>query len=111
MARAAITFVRLDRHVFTPNPVATTLDSVNGNFALNDGASFLELNNTALVSRTISVEVPEQVDQNLPVTSRTYTLNAGQVGKTGIYPREVYGSQLLVDVSGAGVQCVVYSVR
>lgn len=111
MARAAIVFVRLDRHVFTANPTPTTLDAVNGNFVLNDGATFFELTNGAGVPRTVSVEVPEQVDQNLPVTSRTYTLNAGQVGKTGIYPREVYGSQLLVDVSGASVTCVAYSIR
>ncbi len=111
MARAAIVFIRLNRTVFTPNPTPTTLDSVNGNFQLNDGASFLELDNTSGVTRIVSVEVPEDVDQNLPVTSRSYTLNAGQVGKTGIYPREVYGSQLLVDVDGAGVTAVAYSVR
>lgn len=111
MARAVITFVRLTRVVFTPDPTATTLDSVNGNYVLNDGATFLQLNNTSGTTKTVSVEVPEDVDQDLAVQSRTYSLNAGQVGKTGIYPREVYGSQLLVDVSGTGVTAVAFSVR
>jgi len=96
---------------FTPDPTPTVLDSVAGNYVLNDGATFLRLNNTALVARTVSVEVPEDVDANLPVTSRTFTLSAGQVGMTGIFPREIYGSQLLVDVSGAGVQAVANSIR
>lgn len=111
MARAVITLARLTRTTFTPNPTATTLDSVNFNYVNNDGGTFLELNNTSGVTRTVSVEVPEQVDQNLPVSSRTYSLNAGQVGKTGIYPREIYGATLLVDVSGAGVTAVAYSIR
>jgi hypothetical protein len=111
VARASIVFVRLTRTAFTANPTPTTLDNVNGNFVLNDGATFLELTNSSGATRTVSVEIPEQVDQNLPVTSRTYTLSNGQVGKVGIYSRERYGGQLLVDVSGTGVTCVAYSIR
>jgi hypothetical protein len=111
MARSIIQFVRLTRVAFSVNPTATTLDNVNGNFSANDGGTFLELNNTAGATRTVSVEVPGDVDADLPVSSRTFTLLAGQVGKTGVFPREVYGSQLLVDVSGTGVTAVAYSIR
>jgi hypothetical protein len=111
MARAIIQFVHLSRLAFSINPTATALDNVNGNFSANDGGTFLELNNTAGGTRTVSVEVPEDVDADLPVSSRTYTLLAGQVGKTGVFPREVYGAQLLVDVSGTGVTAVAYSIR
>lgn len=111
MARASIVLTRLTRVSFTPNPTPSTLDNVNGSFVLNDGATFLEFTNSSGATRTVSVEVPEQVDQNLPVTSRTYTLSNGQVGKTGNFPRERYGSQLLVDVSGTGVTCVAYTIR
>lgn len=111
MARGLIQFVRLTRTAITLTPTATTLDNVNGNYVANDGSTFLELNNASGGTRTVSVEVPEQVDQNLAVASRTYTLLNGQVGKTGIFPREVYGSQILVDVSGTGVTAVAYSTR
>jgi hypothetical protein len=111
MARALIQFARLTRTAITLTPTATTLDNVNGNYSANDGATFLELNNGSAGTRTVSVEVPEDVDSDLPVSSRTYTLLAGQVGKTGIFPREVYGSQLLVDVSGTGVTGIAYSTR
>lgn len=111
MARASITTVRLTRTAFTVDPTPTTLDSVNGNYAVNDGATFLQLTNGAVVSRDVTVLVPEDVDADLPVTPRTYTLSAGQTGKTGIFPRETYGSQLLVDVSGASVTVIAFSVR
>ena len=111
MARAQIQFARLTRTAFTLPPTATTLDNVNGNYVINDGSTFLELANASGGTRTVSVEVPEQVDQNLPVTSRTFTLLNGQTGKTGIFPREIYGGQLLVDVSGTGVTAVAYSTR
>jgi len=111
VARVLIQFARLTRTAITLPPTATTLDSVNGNFVTNDGSTFLELNNASGGTRTVSVQVPEQVDQNLAVTSRSYTLLNGQVGKTGIFPREVYGGQLLVDVSGTGVTAVAYSTR
>jgi hypothetical protein len=63
------------------------------------------------VSRTVSVEVPTDVDEDLPVTSRVYTVAAGATGKTAFFPRQVYGDQLLVDVSGGTVTCTAYSCR
>lgn len=111
MARALIVTVQLTRTALTLPPTATVLDSVNGNYCQNDGATFLWLSNGAGVTRTVSVEVPEDVDADLPVSSRTFTLLAGQAGYTGIFPRQIYGSQLLVDVSGATVSAVAYSTR
>lgn len=111
MARASITFIRLTRTALGAVTSTTVLDSANGNYVTNDGATFFYLENTDIVSRTVSVLVPEDVDQNLAVASRTFVLSAGQVGLTGTFPREIYGGQILVDVSGAGVEAVAYSVR
>lgn len=111
MARQLITMVRITRAVFTPDPTPTTLSATDGNYVLNDGATILQLTNGSGSSRTVSVRVPEGVDIDLAVTSRTYALSNGQTGKVGIFPREVYGSQLLVDVSGTGVTAVALSVR
>jgi hypothetical protein len=111
MARAAIQLIRLDRTVFTANGSGTTLDSVNGNYVANDGATFLELHNGAGSPRTVSVEVPGDVDSDLPVTSRQYTVAAGATGKTAFFPRGVYGNQLIVDVSGGTVTATAYSCR
>lgn len=111
MARASIVKVQLTRTQLTLAPTPTVLDSANGNYVQNDGSTLLWLSNGAGVTRTVSVEVPEDVDADLPVTARTYTLSAGQAGYTGIFPREIYGAQLLVDVSGATVSAVAYSTR
>lgn len=111
MARASIELIRLDRTVFTVNGTGTTLDSVNGNFVLNDGATFLEFHNTSGSTRTVSVAVPGDVDEDLVVGSRTYTVLNGQTGKTAFFPRQTYGGELLVDVSGSAVSTVAYSCR
>lgn len=111
MARAAISVIHLTRMVFTVNPTGTTLSNTLGNYADNDGGTFLELNNASGGTRTVSVEVPANVDANLPVGSRTFTLTNGQVGKTGIFPIDVYGAQLIVDVSGTGVTATAFTIR
>jgi len=111
VARVLIQFARLTRTAITLPPTPTTLDNVNGNYVTNDGSTFLEISNASGSTRTVSVEVPEAVDQNLTVANRTFTLLNGQTGKTGIFPREVYGGQLLVDVSGTGVTAIAYSTR
>lgn len=111
MARASITLIRLTRTALGALTPATTLSSADGNYVTNDGATFLYLNNGSGGSRTVSVLVPEDVDQNLAVASRTFVLSAGQVGLTGTFPREIYGGQILVDVSGSTVTAVAYSVR
>lgn len=110
MARADIVTVTLTRLVFQDDPTPTTLSSVNGNVTHNNSATFLELHNTSGGSRDVMVLVPTDVDVDLAVTARTYTLAAGESGKTGTFPVEVYGSQLLVDVSGTGVTAVAFTV-
>ncbi len=111
MARTAIQLIVLDRTVFTTNGTGANLDNVNGSVVNNDGATFLELHNTSGSTRTVTVEVPGDVDEDLPVTGRVYTVLAGATGKTGTFPRQTYGEQLLVDVSGGSVNCVAYSTR
>lgn len=111
MARTAIQLIVLDRTVFTANGSGSTLDNVNGSVVNNDGATFLELHNGSGATRTVTVEVPGDVDQNLVVAGRTYTVLAGATGKTGTFPRQNYGEQLLVDVSGGSVTATAYSTR
>ncbi len=111
MARASITSIRLTRTALAALTPATTLDSTDGNYVNNDGATFLYLDNTSIGSRTVTVLVPEDIDQNLAVTPRTFVLSAGQIGMTGTFPRTIYGGQILVDVSGTGVDAIAYSVR
>lgn len=111
MARTAIQLIVLDRTVFTTNGAGANLDAVNGSVVSNDGATFLELHNTSGSTRTVTVEVPGDVDEDLPVTGRVYTVLNGATGKTGTFPRQVYGEQLLVDVSGSNVNAVAYSIR
>lgn len=114
MARAAIPVVRLTR----TNPVvvdaATTgaaLDSTDGNYVINDGATVLLMFNDSGGTATVEVLVPTGVDQDLDVDPRTYTLDDQVTYLTGYFPIEVYGSQLLIDVDVAGVQATSYSFR
>jgi hypothetical protein len=111
MARTGISSTRLSRVGVMALTPTTELDPVNGNYADNDGATLLHMENTAGAARDVTILIPTDVDMDLPVTSRTYTLSAGQIGLVGLFPRETYGGQLLVDVDGADVMVIAVSVR
>ena len=87
----------------------TTSFSVNMIVEFNDGATWLEFVSTSGSQQTVTVAVPSNVDITLPVTGRTFTIPANGSGKTGWFPAETFGSELLITVSSALVKIAAYT--
>lgn len=113
MARTVLTVIHESRFVLvssvTTPPVA--MDVANGNLVANDGYTELEMTLTGGVARTVSVAIPGGVDIDLAAPSRIYTLPANGVYRSGVFPMDVYGAELLLNASGAGVSIRVFSLR
>jgi len=110
MARTPIAVTTVSRFVYTPNTTGTTGDTVNGMIVeFNDGATWLEFVSTSGSQQTVTVAVPSNVDITLPVTGRTFTIPANGSGKTGWFPAETFGSELLITVSSALVKIAAYT--
>jgi hypothetical protein len=113
MARTVLTLIRENRFTLissvTTPPVA--MDSVNGNLVANDGYTEIEMTLTGGVARTVTVDIPGGVDFDLVAPDRIYTLPANGVYRAGVFPVDVYGPELLLNASGAGVAIRVFSLR
>jgi hypothetical protein len=114
MARVNIPVNRVDRTFFTTNAAEVTGDAANDMVVINDGYTFLEVRNTNAADRTFDVHVNGNIDDIPLAEIRTYTVNGTGVGtatgKTGIFPREIYGDTLLVDVADADLRFTAYTV-
>lgn len=113
MARSALGTVTVGRFgvvsAVSPAPVAANV--TDGNVGPNDGYTLLEMTLSGGVARDVTVTVPSGFDMDLVISARTYTLPSNGVYFAGVYPVSAYGSQLLIDVSGAGVSLRLLSMR
>lgn len=113
MARTVLTVIHENRFTLissvTTPPVA--MDVANGNVSSNDGYTEIELTLAGGVARTVTVAIPGGVDTDLAAPSRTYTLPVNGVYRSGVFPTDVYGAELLLNASGAGVSIRVFSLR
>lgn len=108
--RGQIVVQPIDRFALTTQVAGTTGDTVNGHFAFNDGATFLRLSSTAPGTQTVSVLVPGGVDTDLTAGPRVYSVPAGSTGSfCGFFPVNVYGTELLINVSSALLKVSAYS--
>lgn len=113
MPRVVLPVYSVSRFVALENSAtpATALDQVNGNVADNDGFTYMQMNLSGGVARTVTVAVPSGFDLDLPISSRSYPLPSNGVYRTGVFPVSVYGPQLLIDVSGANVAVRLFTLR
>ena len=113
MARTILRVIHQDRFTLissvTTPPVA--MDLANGNICGNDGYTELELTLTGGVARTVTVDIPGGVDLDLVAPDRIYSLPANGIYRAGPFPVSVYGAELLLNASGAGVAIRVFSLR
>ncbi len=108
--RGQIVVQGIDRFGLTAQVPGTTGDTVNGHYAVNDGAVFLRFSSTAPGTQTVSVLVPGGVDTDLSAGPRTYPVPAGSTGSfTGFFPVATYGTELLINVSSALLKVSAYS--
>lgn len=98
---------------FAPVGFAVTIfgDVANGNFNLNDGATFLAVFNNDSVVHNISVTPVSGVD-GLGAGPRTspIPISPGPTQLLGPYPIQFYGTQLLWNVDSALVRVAAYSL-
>lgn len=114
MARVQIPVAYINRVTFTTNSAEVTGDATNDHYVLNDGGTFLEVRNTNAANRTFDVELAATVDVTQVPAVRTYTVQGTGVGtatgKTGIFPVELYGQTLLIDVATTDLRFTAYSL-
>lgn len=110
MARTEIPVTGISRITFTSETAFQTADPTNDNFIINDGVTFLHVNNTNAAARTFDIQVISTVDDTQSVSPRTYTVPGLTAGFVGVFPREFYGETLLVDTTTTDLQFAPYSL-
>lgn len=114
MARTLIPVKPMSRRVPVV-PVATISDATNDMYFVNDGATWLEVGNVNAAGRDFTIETPYQVDLDLPVNDRTFTvpgLTTVPV-RVGPWPREIYGETVFVTMpalTGTDLRFYAYSL-
>lgn len=103
MARTIIPVQAMNRRVLVV-PVPVNSDAANDMFFVNDGATWLEVGNVnGGVARAFTIESPYNVDLDLSVADRTFTIPAATTvpQKVGPWPREIYGETVFVTMDAA----------
>lgn len=110
MPRVQIPVATIDRTLFRSNSAEVTADPANDHYVINDGETYLEVRNTNVADQAFDVHVVGNVDDIPLAEVRTYTVPGSTTGKTGVFPRELYGTTLLVDVATADLRFTAYTV-
>lgn len=85
-------------------PVPINSDPTNDMYFVNDGATWLEVGNVhATLARSFTIETPYNVDLDLSVADRTFSIPALTTvpQKVGPWPREIYGETVFVTMDAA----------
>lgn len=86
-------------------------NAVDGNTIVNDGSTFVGLNNSGASSRTVNVRVTRQVDGlSIAATARQYTLAAGEIRIVKLGPVPDYSGSVLFTPSHAEVKIRAYTI-
>lgn len=111
MARTQTTVLSVNRTTLRATGTPPAVDVANGNFCLNDGATFLEITNAdGANTHVLTVVVVSGVD-GLTAGPRSYTIPiSAAVQKTGIFPMAFYGEVLLYNGDNANLKVQPYSL-
>lgn len=111
MARTQTTVLSVNRTALRATGTPPAVDVTNGNFCLNDGATFLEITNADGAStHVLTVTVVSGVD-GLTAGPRSYTVPiSAAVQKTGIFPMAFYGETILYNGDSAQLKVQPYSL-
>jgi hypothetical protein len=114
VARTFIPVVPMSRRVLVV-PAATVSDATNDMVFVNDGATWLEVGNVNAAGRDFTIETPYQVDVDLAVGDRLFTvpgLTTVPV-RVGPWPRDIYGDTVFVTMpalTGTDLRFYAYSL-
>lgn len=86
----------------------STPDTSNGNYAANDGCTFLYFAADGS-SRTYTVVTPSTLGGLAVAELGPVTVPANSFTQVGPFPREIYGPQILFDVSNAALKVLALS--
>lgn len=103
MPRTLIPVLPMNRRALVV-PIPTTSDPTNDMYFINDGATWLEVGNVhATLAQSFTIETPYNVDLDLSVADRTFSVPALTTvpQKVGPWPREIYGETVFVTMDAA----------
>lgn len=111
MARTQVTVLSVNRTALRATGTPPAVDVANGNFCLNDGATFLEVTNAdGAATHVLTVTVVSGVD-GLTAGPRSYTVPiSAAVQKVGMYPLSFYGEIILFNGDNANLKVQPYSL-
>lgn len=81
-------------------PAETNGDATNFHYVQNSGKTKILVRNSGVVARTVTVHLARTVDGQQPA-NRTKAIPAGETHVFGPYPKDDYGTQILIDVDNA----------
>lgn len=91
------------------NATPVTGDATNNHTVVNDGRSWIEVENTGASSRNLTVHITKLVDGQTPA-AKVYSISAGAKRRIGPFPVDMYSSALSVDVAHAELVLAAYTV-
>jgi hypothetical protein len=114
VARTLIPVKAMNRRALVV-PVPTISDATNDMYFVNDGATWLEVGNVNAAGRDFTIETPYQVDLDLVIADRIFTVPGLTTVPVlvGPWPREIYGETVFVTMpalTGTDLRFYAYSL-
>jgi hypothetical protein len=106
MPATPISVTRITRAGVAPVAFASS-DPSNGNSISNDGGVWLEFSNTDASSRSVTITVAREVDDQA-VTATPHTIPAGEQLRLGPFPPTDYGHTLNFTTTNALLKVAAY---
>jgi hypothetical protein len=91
------------------NATPVTGDATNNHTVVNNGRTWIEVENTGASSRSLTFHITKLVDGQTPA-ARVFTIAAGAKRRHGPFPVADYGTALSVDVAHAELVLAAYTL-
>lgn len=91
------------------NATPVTGDATNNHVVINDGKTWIEVENTGATSRNLTINITKTVDGQTP-PARVFAIAAGAKRRLGPWPTSIYSATLNVDVAHAELVIAAYTL-
>ncbi|MGW1998486.1 hypothetical protein [Embleya sp. NPDC001921] len=85
-------------------------DATNNHIVVNNGRTWLEVENAGATSRVLTINIAKTVDGQTPA-AKTYSLAAGAFRRIGPFPTDIYGASINVDVAHLDLKLTAYTLN
>ena len=91
------------------NATPVTGDATNNHVVINNGKTWVEVENTGATSRNLTFNITKTVDGQTPA-ARVFAIAAGAKRRYGPFPVSDYSAELNVDVAHAELVLAAYNI-